>query len=125
VSVSCDDPPAFTDAGANVPVTPDGAPLSDKPTDCAEPEATPVFTVTAALEDPGAALAADGDVLIEKPAAAGAGAGAGAGAAPEPQPLSAIPSTATRLVTTKKNPGRPRRVRVGFGLRFARWCSGR
>ena len=63
--VAVDDPPAVTEDGANVTVTPVGAPLAANDTDCADPEVTAVLTV-AAVVAPGATEPDVGLVLIEK-----------------------------------------------------------
>ena len=76
-----------------------------------------MFTVMV-LEDPGAALAADGDAVIEKSAGA-----TWAGAAAGVQPLTAIPSPATRLIP-KENPARVARCLPALAA-YVLVCAGR
>ena len=64
VNVTVEDEPAVTDAGLNDTDTPDGAPLEDKATDCAEPDVTAVLTV-AVVEEPGATVAEVGETATE------------------------------------------------------------
>ncbi|HEY3632150.1 MAG TPA: hypothetical protein VGL21_14665, partial [Jatrophihabitantaceae bacterium] len=64
-TVIVDDAPAFTDVGLNDTLTPDGAPLADSATLCADPEVTAVLTV-AVVEAPGATDPDDGATEIEK-----------------------------------------------------------
>ena len=52
--VSVDEPPDVTEAGLNEAVAPDGRPLADRLTDCAEPDVV-------AVVDGGADRAAGGD----------------------------------------------------------------
>ena len=63
--VSVEVVPAVTDAGANEPVTPEGAPLNDIATDCQDPDVTFVLTATVA-DDPCTALTEVGVALIPK-----------------------------------------------------------
>jgi hypothetical protein len=66
VKVRVDRPPDVTAAGLNEPDTPEGAPLTDRFTVCAEPLVTAVVTVVAAFAVPWAAVTDAGDAAIEK-----------------------------------------------------------
>jgi hypothetical protein len=71
VIVMVDEPPAVTDDGLNDAVAPDGRPLADSETVCAEPEVTAVDTV-ADTEPPGFTAPDVGDTEMEKSLPAGA-----------------------------------------------------
>src|SRR6058998_2092972 len=64
-------PPAMTDGGANVPVAPEGNPVTEKLTVWAVPEVTAVVTLYVALE-PWATVWLGGPALMEKSSIAAA-----------------------------------------------------
>ena len=69
-SVRVDEPPDVTDVGLNVAVTPDGRPLAESATDCADPDVVAVLTVVVA-ELPAATEPEVGEAAMEKSFAGG------------------------------------------------------
>src|SRR6185503_18904285 len=63
--LSVDEPPAVTEVGLNDALAPDGRPLADNATVCAEPAVTAVDTV-AEVDEPAATEADVGDTEMEK-----------------------------------------------------------
>jgi hypothetical protein len=68
VTVRVEVPPAMTGVGANAPLAPEGKPLTDRLTVCADPEVTCVLTVYAVLE-PWATVRLDGLAVMAKSSA--------------------------------------------------------